>query len=110
MGGGTAKRVRPFVLSVLMMGMAAMPVDAQSPAAGPGPAASGGPVYVVTYFEVALAASDAVARILKQHAAETAKAASNIESIALREVGRGNRFAFFEGWRDKEARDAQAQS
>jgi quinol monooxygenase YgiN len=51
-----------------------------------------------------------VAVILKQHAAETAKAGGNLEFIALREVGRGGRFAFFEGWRDKAALDTQARS
>jgi quinol monooxygenase YgiN len=46
---------------------------------------------------------------VKQYAADSAKAPGNIEFLALREVGRGNRFAFFEGWRDKAAAEAHGQ-
>jgi quinol monooxygenase YgiN len=105
-----AKPVWPFALFLLIMGMVAMPSEAQSPGAVPVPAAGGGAVYVVTYFEAAPAAADAVAGILKQYAAASAKAAGNLEFLALREAGRGNRFAFFEGWRDKAALDAHASS
>jgi len=101
-----------LVLFVLM-GMTMMPAHAQVPGAGAGAGATAGAgagsTYLVTYFEAAPAASDAVAGILKQYAAETGKTAGNLEFIALREVGRGNRFAFFEGWRDKAALEAHGQ-
>lgn len=100
-----------LVLFVLM-GMAMMPAHAQVPGVGAGAgaaaAAGAGPTYVVTYFEAAPAAADTVAATVKPYAAEAAKAAGNLEFIALREVGRGNRFLFFEGWRDKAALDARA--
>jgi quinol monooxygenase YgiN len=91
-----------------LMGITAMPAEAQSPAPAPASATGGGPVYVVTYFEAMPAAADRVAGTVKQYAAEAARAAGNLEFIALREAGRGNRFAFFEGWRDRAAFDAHA--
>ena len=47
---------------------------------------------------------------VKQYAADSAKAPGNVEFLALRELGRGNRFAFFEGWRDKAALEAHGQA
>jgi quinol monooxygenase YgiN len=91
------------VVVFVLMGMAMMPAHAQ--AAGAGAASA----YLVTYFETAPAAADAVAGTLKQYAADSGKAAGNVEFLAFRELGRGNRFAFFEGWRDKAALEAHGQ-
>src|SRR3954468_5637649 len=106
---GIGWRVVLFVL----MGMAAMPAHAQAPGAGTGAGAAAGAGaasgYLVTYFETAPAAADAVAGTAKQYAADSGKAPGNVEFLAFRELGRGNRFAFFEGWRDKAALEAHGQ-
>ena len=106
-----------LVLFVLM-GMAAMPAHAQVPGAGAAAGAGAGTAagagaasaYLVTYFEIAPAAADTVAGMVKQYAADSAKAPGNIEFLAFRELGRDNRFAFFEGWRDKAALEAHGQA
>lgn len=77
---------------------AAGSVRAQSTPPASGDAA---PVYRVTYFEAGPAAADAVAGTLRQFAADSHKETGNLEFTALREVGRPNRFAFVEAWRDK---------
>jgi quinol monooxygenase YgiN len=84
--------------------------QAQTPGTGPASAAGDGATYLVTYFETAPAAADAVAGTMRQYAAETAKAPGAAEFLAFRELGRGNRFAFFEGWRDKAALEAHGQA
>src|SRR5690348_15982640 len=103
-----------LVVLVLMVGMVTMPAHAQAPRAGAevGTAAGAGAAstYLVTYFEAAPAAADAVAGTVKQYAAEAIKAPGNVEFLAFRESGRGNRFAVFEGWRDKAALEAHGQA
>jgi quinol monooxygenase YgiN len=94
----------------LLMGMATMPAHAQAPGAGAGAGAGAASAYLVTYFETAPAAADAVAGTVKQYAADAAKAPGNVEFLAFRELGRGNRFAFFEDWRDKAALEAHGQA
>jgi quinol monooxygenase YgiN len=97
----------------VLMGMAAMPAHAQAPGTGTGAGAAAGAgaasAYLVTYFETVPAAADAVAGTVKQYAAEAGKAPGKVEFLAFRELGRGNRFAFFEGWRDKAALEAHGQ-
>ena len=89
-----------LVLFVLM-GMAAMPAHAQAPGAGTGAGAAAGAgaasAYLVTYFEAAPAAADAVAGTLKQFAADPARTTAMSGSSRLRETGARQRFAFFEG-------------
>jgi quinol monooxygenase YgiN len=93
-----------FLLTIISGLTAALPAGAQAPA----PAAPGGPVYAVTYFEAGPAAANAVAATLKQFAAATRKEDGNAGFVALRETGRAGRFAFVEGWRDKKAMEAHA--
>jgi quinol monooxygenase YgiN len=97
---------------LVLMGMATMPAHAQVPGAGAAAGAGAGAAsaYLVTYFETGPAMADAVAGTMKQYAADSAKAPGNVEFLAFRELGRGNRFAFFEGWRDKAALEGHGQA
>jgi quinol monooxygenase YgiN len=81
---------------------------AAAPAASPAPAAPAGPVYIVTYFEVAPNAARRAAALLRQFAAETRKADGNTELTVLHEIGRPGRFAIVEAWRDNAAHDAHS--
>lgn len=83
------------------------PARAQSPAAPSQPApAPSGPVYAVTYFEVAPAASRKTGGLLRQFSAASRKEGGNVEFLALREITRPGRFALVEAWQDKAALDA----
>jgi quinol monooxygenase YgiN len=89
------------------------PALAQAPAqpaaaAAPSPAPASGPVYAVTYFDVAPAASRKAAGQLRQYQAAARKADGNVELTILHEMGRTGRFAIVEGWKDKAALDANA--
>jgi autoinducer 2-degrading protein len=99
-------RVSLRLLMLALMGVAAMPADAQSP----GAAAASGPAYVVAYVEAAPAAADAVAGQLSRFAADAGKADGNITSLALREIGRASRFAFVTGWRGKDTLDRHGEA
>jgi quinol monooxygenase YgiN len=73
------------------------------PSSQPAPA---GPVFRVTYFDVAPAASRHAGALLRRFAVNTRKAAGNVEFLALREIGRPGRFATVEAWHDGAAFDA----
>src|SRR5690242_2327446 len=98
--------INPRFFLSLFLALVSAPAMAQAPA----PAAPSGPVYAVTYFEAGAAAANAVAATLKQFAAATRKEDGNAGFVALRETGRPGRFAFVEGWRDKQALEAHAAS
>ncbi len=70
-------------------------------------AENGGAVYVVTYFEAAAPDVAKVAADAQQFAAASRKQPGNVGFDAFQEIGRPSRFAFFDGWRDKAASDAQ---
>lgn len=99
-------------LLVLAALVAVSPAHAQAqapaPAAPPPAAAPSGPLYVVTYFEVAPAASRKVAGLLRQFAAATSKENGSVEFLVLHESARPGRYAILEAWRDKPAFDAHA--
>lgn len=91
---------------------AVTPVRAQAPATAPAqppatspvaPAAPTGPVFVVTYFDVAPAAVRKTSGLLRQFAAATQKEDGNVEFLALHQIARPGRFALVEAWRDKAA-------
>jgi quinol monooxygenase YgiN len=104
------------ILLLLAAVVMASPARAQTPAAPPGqpaaapsqpaPAVPTGPVYVVTYFDIAPAAVRKASGLLRQFAAATRKEDGNVEFSALRETGRPGRYAILEGWRDKAALEA----
>ena len=65
-----------------------------------------GPVYLVTYFEVAPAAASQGAAAARQYAEAARKENGNGEFEIFEEVTRPGRFAILESWRDKNAADA----
>jgi len=101
-----------FVFGAALGVLAAItPARAQTPATAPSqPAPSqsapSGPAYVVTYFEVAPAASRKTGGLLRQFSSATRKEGGNVEFLALREIARPGRFALVEAWQDKAALDA----
>lgn len=87
----------------------AAPAAAQTPAQpAPTPAPAAGPIYAVTYFDVAPAASRKAIGLLRQYQAATRKADGNTELTVLHQVGLTGRFAIVEAWKDKAALDAHA--
>jgi quinol monooxygenase YgiN len=78
----------------------------QAPSAAPAPAPITGPVYLISFFEIAAPAADKTAPLLTQYAAEGRKAEGNSGVLALRETARPGRFALVELWRDKPAAEA----
>ncbi|HJU16042.1 MAG TPA: putative quinol monooxygenase [Stellaceae bacterium] len=59
--------------------------------------------YVVTYLEVGAPATREAAGLLRQIAAADSRETGNLISVALEEIGRPDRLALVEGWRDKAA-------
>ena len=64
------------------------------------------PVYVLTYFDVAPTATPETATLLRQYAEAARKEPGNLSLQAFAEIGRPNRFAILESWRDKPALEA----
>jgi quinol monooxygenase YgiN len=96
----------------VMLAAASGPAGAQAPAAAPAnpppaPAASG-PLYRITYFEVAPAGVVKTSALLRQFAGVTRKQDGNSGFLALSEIARPGRFAVVEVWRDKAAAEAHA--
>jgi quinol monooxygenase YgiN len=94
------------VILALALMLAAMTGAAQAQAPAPNPTASGGPIYIVTYFEIDTAAAGKTIMLLQQFAAATVKENGNIGFLALEELARPARFATVEMWRDKAALEA----
>jgi quinol monooxygenase YgiN len=65
-----------------------------------------GPVYIVTYFDVAPNSTQQSAALAREFAAASRKADGNAGFEAFEEIGRPSRFALLESWRDKKASDA----
>ncbi len=63
-------------------------------------------VYVVTYFDVAPPAAAETAALARQYAGASRKEAGNAGFGMFAEIGRPNRFAILEAWRDKAAYEA----
>jgi quinol monooxygenase YgiN len=64
------------------------------------------PVYVVTYFEAAPAATAQVAAAAGKFVEASRKEAGNAAYDIFEEIGRPSRFAILEAWRDKNSLDA----
>ena len=69
-----------------------------------------GPVYIVTYFDVAPNSTQQSAALAGEFAAASRKADGNAGFEAFEEIGRPSRFALLESWRDKKASDAHDAS
>jgi len=65
-----------------------------------------GPVYIVTYFDVAPTAAQQSLTIARQFAEASRKEDGNAGFEVFEEIGRPSRFAILEVWRDKKASDA----
>jgi quinol monooxygenase YgiN len=63
-------------------------------------------VYVVTYLDVAPPEAAQTAALARQYAQASRKEAGNAAFDVFEEMGRPNRFAILEAWRDKAAYDA----
>jgi quinol monooxygenase YgiN len=93
-------------LSHLIIGLAALTLATARP--GYAEDAVNTPVYVVTYFDVAPTAAVETATLLRQYAEAARKEPGNVSLQAFAEIGRPNRFAILESWRDKPALEAHA--
>jgi quinol monooxygenase YgiN len=67
-------------------------------------------VYLATYVDVMPNSIATGATLLKQYRAASLKADGNLRFDVVQEIGRPNRFAIVEAWRDKAALDAHAQT
>jgi quinol monooxygenase YgiN len=69
-----------------------------------------GPVYIVTYFDVAPTSTQQSTALAREFADASRKEDSNAGFEAFEEIGRPSRFATLEIWRDKKAADAHNAS
>ncbi|MGA2119456.1 MAG: antibiotic biosynthesis monooxygenase [Bryobacteraceae bacterium] len=75
------------------------------------PAQTGvGPVYEVTYLDVAANSVGQGIALLKKYRELSRHESGNLEFTALQETIRPNRFVIFEGWKDQAAFDAHAKA
>ncbi len=91
-------------LSHLIVGLAALSLATVQPLHAE--ETGNGPVYVVTYFDVAPPAAPQTAALARQFVEASRKEAGNMGFEAIEEIGRPNRLAILETWRDKQAYDA----
>ena len=91
-------------LSSLIYGLAALALATMQPVNAE--EAVNTPVYAVTYLDVAPSAAGQAAALARQHAEASRKEAGNAGFEMLAEIGRPNRLAILEAWRDKSAYDA----
>ena len=89
-----------FALAALVLG-AGRPLHAEETV--------NGPVYIVTYFDVAPAAAQQSAAILRDLVQASRKEDGNAGFEAFEEIERPSRFAILETWRDKKNADAHAE-
>jgi len=89
-------------LSHLIIGLAALALATPRP----GFAEDAVPIYVVTYFDAAPTAAAETGALLRQYAEAARKEAGNLSLEMFEEIGRPNRFAILESWRDKPALEA----
>lgn len=81
-----------------------------APARGQPAQADGNAVYLVTYVEVMPNAAVPAATELKRYRDAARRGDGNLRLDVLAEIARPDRFVIVEGWRDKAALDAHAQS
>jgi quinol monooxygenase YgiN len=69
-----------------------------------------GPVFIVTYFDVAPTAAQQGAGIVRNLADASRKDDANVGFQVFEEIGRPNRHAVLEAWRDKKAYEANGEA
>jgi len=96
-------RLSYLIFFAAALGLAtARPVDAEDTVPGP--------LYIVTYFDVAPTSTQQSAGIIREAADASRKGDGNAGFEAFEEIGRPSRFATLEIWRDKKAADAHNAS
>ena len=96
-------RLSYLIFFAAALGLAtARPVDAEDTVPGP--------LYIVTYFDVAPTSTQQSAGIIREAADASRKGDGNAGFEAFEEIGRPSRFATLEIWRDKKAGDAHNAS
>ena len=104
-------RYSAFVaFGLLALSFTVAPVIAAEVELSDGTKLSDKPYYIVTYVEAAPDATDAVATLLKQHAAASKDDEGNLGFEVLQRMDRKNHFAVLEIWADPDARNAHASS
>lgn len=93
--------MRPFRTSMFAMAILAAAATAH---------AQDGGVYVVTYVDVMPSSVVSGTTLIKQYRDAGRKEGGSVRIEALHEIGRPNRFAIVELWKDKAARDAHVQA
>jgi quinol monooxygenase YgiN len=94
-------RLQPLVLAAVAAAFATIsPIRAAEPPSAP--------VYAVVYIEVGMPSAKTAAGLLRQLAEATRKEPGNTEFLPLSEIGRPDRLAVFEAFRDQASLDAQA--
>src|SRR5260370_26990549 len=78
------------------------PIDAEDTVSGP--------LYIVTYFDVAPTAAQQAATRAGEFAAASRKDDANVGFQVFEEIGRPNRLAILEAWRDKKAYEANGEA
>ena len=92
-------RLSCLIFFAAALGLAtARPVDAEDTVPSP--------LYIVTYFDVAPTSTQQSAGIIREAADASRKGDGNAGFEAFEEIGRPNRFALLESWRDRKASDA----
>jgi quinol monooxygenase YgiN len=91
-------RLSHLIFALAALGLATVqPVDAEETV--------NGPVYIVTYFDVAPSAAAQAASLTRQYAEASRKEDGNAGFEVYEEIGRPSRFAILEAWHDKKAWD-----
>jgi quinol monooxygenase YgiN len=98
------KEPREMRLSHLIFGLAVLALATPRPVYAED--AVNTSVYAVTYFDVAPPAAAETAALARQYADASRKEAGNAGFEMFAEIGRPNRFAILETWRDKPAYEA----
>jgi quinol monooxygenase YgiN len=92
-------RLSHLIFFAAALGLAtARPVDAEDTVPGP--------LYIITYFDVAPTSTQQSAGIVREAADASRKEDGNAGFEAFEEIARPSRFATLEIWRDKKAADA----
>lgn len=97
-----------FAFAFLVSPLLAAPAMAAEVELSDGTKLSDKPYFIVTYIEAAPGSTEAVAELLKQHAAASMDDDGVLRFEILQRQDRDNHFAILEAWEDPDARNAHA--
>jgi quinol monooxygenase YgiN len=109
-GGELMRYPATVAFGFMALSFAAAPVVAAEVELQDGTKLADKPYFIVTYVEAAPDATDAVATLLKEHAAASKDDDGNLRFEILQRGDRENHFAILEAWADPDARNAHASS